>query len=48
MAITLKDLPQSFEYALLKDKAGKKERIKSYIDATITRFPNTKDRITQF
>jgi hypothetical protein len=32
MTITIKDLPQTAEYALLKEKTGRRERIKAYID----------------
>ena len=48
MTITIKDLPQTAEYALLKEKTGRRERIKAYIDNTPNLYPTTKDRITQF
>ena len=47
MAIALKDLPQSAQYALLKEKAGRKERIKNFIDGIAKNYQATKDIITQ-
>ena len=48
MAISIKDLPHSSEYNLLKEKNGRRERIKFYIDNTVIKYPATKDRITDF
>jgi hypothetical protein len=48
MAITIKDLPQTTEYILLKEAKGRKERIKDYINATPTKYQSTKARIAQF
>jgi len=48
MTITLKDLPQTAEYALLKEAKGRKERIKDYINNTPKLYPTTKAKITQF
>jgi len=39
MAITIIDLPKSTQYELLKDKTGRKQRIKDYIDSIDTKWP---------
>lgn len=48
MAIAIKDLPNSNEYYLLKEKVGRRERIKFYIDDTVHKYPATKQRIADF
>lgn len=48
MAITTNDLPQSSTYALLKEKTGRKDRLKTFIDNVAKRYPTAQARITQF